>query len=259
MSRQQSSTRRRDAGAALFIAASLIAGATVFTSAARAQESVTLKAADGVQIRGAYYAASAGRPVILLFHQAGSNRAEYAPIAPRLVKAGYVCLAIDQRAGGPMWGEMNETVKTHGHSADYEQALPDLEAALAWAKARSPNQKVIVWGSSYSASLVFLLAAQHPQDVAAVLAFSPGEYLGDRRVAHAAAGVTAPIFVTSAKDEKEISAARVILAASPAPVKVQFVPKTAGVHGSSTLRADRNPQGAEENWAAVMQFLAGLH
>jgi hypothetical protein len=40
------------------------------------------------------------QPYILLSHQAGSNRAEYAPIAPRLVKPGFNCLAIDQRSGG---------------------------------------------------------------------------------------------------------------------------------------------------------------
>jgi len=35
----------------------------------------------------------------------------------------------------------------------------------------------VVWGSSYSAALVFLLAARHPGDVNGVVAFSPGEYL----------------------------------------------------------------------------------
>ncbi|MDB5708266.1 MAG: hypothetical protein JWL96_336, partial [Sphingomonas bacterium] len=34
----------------------------------------------------------------------------------------------------------------------------------------------------------------------------------------------------------------------------QYVPK-AGVHGSSTLIATKDPKGAEDNWAAVMAFL----
>lgn len=259
MSWQPSSTMQGSANVALFLARAIALGAAVLASATQAQENVSLKAADGVQIRGAYYSASPGSPMVLLFHQADSNRAEYAPIAPRLVKGGYACLAIDQRAGGEMWGTDNETVKALGHSAEYEKALPDLEAALAWAKTKSPNQKVIVWGSSYSASLVFLLTARQPTDVAAVLAFSPGEYLGGHKVAQAAAQVTAPIFVTSAMDEQEIAAARNILAASPGKVKVQFIPRIAGVHGSSTLRSDRNPLGAEQNWAAVIQFLQGIH
>jgi hypothetical protein len=47
-----------------------------------------------------------------------------------------------------------------------------------------------------------------------------------------------------------------ILDASPAVDKIQFIPQIAGIHGSSMLRKDQNPDGAEENWAAVKQFLA---
>jgi hypothetical protein len=35
---------------------------------------------------------------------------------------------------------------------------------------------------------------------------------------------------------------------------VRFVPSH-GVHGSSTLIAARNPEGAEANWRAVLDFL----
>jgi hypothetical protein len=96
--------------------------------------------------------------------------------------------------------------------------------------------------------------------IAKVLAFSPGEYLSEGSVdpkpvvANAAKRVTAAIFVDSAADQDEIEAARVILAASPSSVKVQYVPKH-GVHGSSTLRKDKDPAGYDENWAAVRAFL----
>lgn len=225
-----------------------------------ARETVTLTASDGVRVYGDFYpAASSTRPWILLFHQAGSNRAEYAPIAPRLVKLGFNCLAIDQRAGGGMWGQQNETARHLGRDAGYFDALKDLEAALAWARSRSNNGKIIVWGSSYSAALVFPLAAAHREEVAGVLAFSPDEYLDDQQIVHrSAARISVPVFVTSAKDEGEISAARSILAAVPARQKTQFVPRTAGVHGSSTLRADENPAGESENWKAVEAFLKGF-
>ena len=36
--------------------------------------------------------------------------------------------------------------------------------------------------------------------------------------------------------------------------KKQYVPKV-GIHGSSTLRADRDPSGAEANWTQVTRFL----
>jgi len=149
--------------------------------------------------------------LILLFHQAGSNRGEYATIGPMLATLGFNALAIDQRSGGNAWERSNDTIKRLGKSTGYDEALPDLEAALQWAKSSGETGPIILWGSSYSAALVFLLAASHPREVNAILAFSPGEYLrGPSTVRKAAAQVSIPIFVTSAKDPKEIAVAKSI-------------------------------------------------
>lgn len=220
-----------------------------------AGEPVSLSAADGVRVFGELnHAEGKPRAMVLLFHMAGSNRGEYAEIAPRLAALGFDSLAIDQRSGGSAWGRANETVRNLGRSTDYLPALADLEAALAYAVARKPALPVVVWGSSYSAALVFLLAARHPAEVSALLAFSPGEYLGGASVEASAAKVRAPSFVTSASDPGEISAAAALLAAEPATFKRQFKPQ-AGVHGSSTLRAGDNPAGWRANWEAVEAFL----
>jgi pimeloyl-ACP methyl ester carboxylesterase len=117
---------------------------------------------------------------------------------------------------------------------------------------------VVLWGSSYSAALVFEVAAEHPRVVAAVVAFSPGEYLEDNHaVARASAHVSVPIYVTSSPAPDEVRAAKEIAAASPAKIKTRFVPKF-GVDGASTLIADRDPKGASENWARVQAFLDRL-
>ena len=226
---------------------------------ALAQQDVTLTAADGVKITGTYYpAAKASAPIILLFHQAGSNRWEYAPIAPRLVAAGFSCLAIDARHGGEMWGHSNETMARLGKEAGYLEALPDLEAALAWARKENPSRKIVVWGSSYSSCLVFVLAAKHPGEIAGLLSFSPAEYFKSNPslVHDASAKVKIPVFITSAKDPEEEEAARSIFDATASKKEsVLYVPQSGGVHGSSTLRADRNAEGAEQNWTAVLAFL----
>ncbi len=213
----------------------------------------SFRAADGVGVFSTHLRAIATPPraTVLLFHMAGANRAEYAPIAPELVRRGCETLAIDQRSGGNDFGARNETVQ--GSDPGFLAALPDLEAALAWARAPGHGRVVLV-GSSYSAALIFLLAARNPGAVAAILAFSPGEYLRGTSVREAAARVDCPVFVTSAADADEIAAARTILAAVRAPVKVQFVPE-AGPHGASLLRADRNPRGAAAAWRAVDRFL----
>src|SRR6185437_3692514 len=141
---------------------------------------------------------------------------------------------------------------------DEPQSYPsyrDIAAALQWAISSGETGPIIPWGSSYSAALVFLLAASHRPEIKAILAFSPGEYLrGSSTVRKAAAQISIPIFATSAKDPKEIAVAKSILDASPSVDKI--IPQIAGVHGSSTLRKDQNPDGVEENWVAVKHFLA---
>jgi dienelactone hydrolase len=216
---------------------------------------VTFAAADGVEVTADLYGNAAGTraPIVLLFHQAASNAGEYAEIAPRLVALGWNALAVDSRAGGRMWGRTNRTVMRLGRSTDFLTAYADLEAALAWATSRGYAPPLAVWGSSYTSALVFRLAAEH-REVGAVMSFSPGEYLGpDEPVRAWAARVDVPVFVTTATGH-EVATAKRILDASPSALKVQHVPET-GVHGSSTLREDRNPGGTPGNWAALTAFL----
>lgn len=213
---------------------------------------VTFKAADDLTIFARSYPAVKPRAVILLFHQADSSKGEYTEIAPRLRDAGYTAIAIDQRSGGKLYGD-NETVALLGKSTDYLEAKPDLQAALDFAS--QSKLPVILWGSSYSSSLAFPLAAENPGKVKAILAFSPGEYFPDKAlVKTAAARVAVPVFITSSSDSGEIAEAKAIAAAVPGGRAEQYVP-AAGVHGSSTLIAAKDPKGAEANWAAVMAFL----
>lgn len=216
----------------------------------------TIVARDGVAIAANVYAnASPTAPVILLFHEAGSNKDEYDSIAPRLVLAGYAAIAIDQRSGGDLFGSTNATVARRGHEAPYLEVVRDMDATLAYARRAFPHARVYAWGSSYSAALVFAFAARHPHEIAAVLAFSPGEYFANKQfVRSAARRVRVPVFVDSAADPQEERAAHEIAAAVRAKIVVDYVPR-AGVHGSATLRDDADSAGAAENWDAVMAFL----
>jgi dienelactone hydrolase len=215
-----------------------------------------LKAADGVTVHATRYPAERARAVVLLFHQANGSAAEYKAIAPRLAALGYEVLATDQRSGGDLFGP-NRTVNANGRSSDFLSAEPDLDAALAWARQR--ELPVIVWGSSYSAALVFRLAARHPGDIAALVAFSPGEYLGrPDAVRSAARQLSLPIFAAAASDPEEQAALRTIVDAAPSQTETAYLPSTGGIHGSSTLDASRNPTGADAAWISVTEFLKQL-
>jgi pimeloyl-ACP methyl ester carboxylesterase len=221
--------------------------------------SIDFPTAGGIDARADLYEPKGrSETLILLFHQAGWSRGEYREIAPKLVEAGYRVMAVDQRSGGAINGVANETAKRaakKGQTQDYLHAYADLEAALAHARKALKAKRVIVWGSSYSASLVFRLAAEHAQEVAAVIAFSPGEYFekdkGPRYVESLARRVTQPVFVTSSRDERK--QVKPIFDAAPTTRKALLTPPTKGRHGSRALWSESPDH--EVYWAAVNEFL----
>lgn len=216
-------------------------------------QAVSFQAADGVTVFANYRPVPNARALIILAHQAGANRAEYATIAPRLVAEGFATLALDQRSGGTMFGAANRTVQALGRSATFDEAQADIEAAVLWAEAK--GRPVLLLGSSYSSALATKVAADHPE-LAGLLLFSPGEYLTDGgSVLAAARRLRVPLFVTSAGELDELADARAIVAAAPVADKVLLRPDGSAVHGASTLTAELNPAGADGVWNAMNGFL----
>lgn len=221
---------------------------------------VTFPSADGLDVTAdLYWAGSADAPFIILFHQARYSRGEYLEIAPKLNALGYNCLALDQRSGDTCNDVANETAraaKGKNLPSSYEDAYPDLEAALQYVMEQYAPNQLIAWGSSYSASLTLILASEHPREVQAALAFSPGEYFRyqDQSVADYAARIKQPVFITSARSEE--SSWRPIAKKIRSSGCVFFVPEESGVHGSSAL-FESTPNNAEY-WTAVEGFLASL-
>lgn len=220
-----------------------------------AQETTILTASDGLKVYSSFYpAVGRAKATVLAFHQAGSNKSEYATIAPRLTKLGFNVLALDQRSGGSNSDGKNETVENAGGKQyGYLETLPDLEAALEFAKTdeRTKGGKLIAWGSSYSSSLVFLLAQKHPE-IKAVMAFSPSDSYLEKSglVFEAAKTLRASVFI--ACTSSEVTDAKNIFKLVPHKNKVLFVPKGIGFHGSSALNL---PLSSKEYWAATEQFL----
>ena len=221
---------------------------------------VTFPTTDNLTVTAdLYWTGDANAAFILLFHQADYSRGEYLEIAPKLNALGYNCLAVDQRSGGGVNDVINETykvAKAAGLPTSYTDAYADLQSALSYVESTYAPRKLIVWGSSYSSSLALILASEHPDEIAAVLAFSPGEYfmLDGKKVADYAANITQPAFITSAKSEGK--SWRGIADQIKSAGSVFFVPEGNGRHGSSALF--EKTANSAEYWTAVEQFLASL-
>lgn len=231
---------------------------TAFPS--QAAEPITLETSDGITVYGDLYRANrdTSAPVILLFHQGGGDaRGEYGPIVQRLVTAGYHALAVDQRKGGDRFGETNRTVKGLSDTEyGYCDAYPDLEAALVKVRELGFNGSIVAWGSSYSAALVFRLAAENPDDIAAVLAFSPasGGPLADCAPGLYSADLEMPVLALRPMSEMDVPSVPPQLERFRNDGHAVYVADP-GVHGSSMLVPERVGADTEETWSVVMAFL----
>ena len=221
-------------------------------------QSVKFMASDGQSVFADVYrhTSSQADPLIILFHQAGSNgRGEYADIVPRLLKNGYDILLVDQRSGGSYFGFENRTVQARGKSTKYCAAYPDLEGALAYAKTLNPQGPIFAWGSSYSAALVMKLAGEHGKDLAGVLSFSPatGRAMGACNANHFISSVHIPAL--GMKPAREMDATgQAQKRAFEAQGLDYFVAKD-GVHGSSMLVKSRTHKDVEPAWTRTLAFL----
>lgn len=222
---------------------------------------VTATTSDGVEIHGETWFADldAEAPLILLFHQGGSSaRGEYGPLVGWLNENGFRAIGWDLRAGGDRHGVPNRTVEALAADAATEfcDAMPDLEAALAHALSQGLAEQVVVWGSSYTGSLVFGLAARHPEHVAAVIAFSPasGGPMAGCTAENWLDEVRAPVFALRPASEMERESSRQQRAVLEA-AGVRFEIVENGVHGSSMLVDERTGHDMRELRDRVSSWL----
>lgn len=239
------------------LAASLLCAGFCLCAAAHA-ETVMTKAADGVTVYGETYYADlpASAPMLSLFHQAGANgRSEYGPLTDWLNGLGYRVIAWDQRSGDGHFGEENRTATEASGPDGYCDAYPDVEAGVAYAHEAAQGAPLVIWGSSYSASLVWRAAAEHPDEINGVVAMSTatGGKLDQCGAKRGLPDLVDPgLAVWPKKEEGQAKALSKLLSAKN--VEVHIVDD--GVHGSSTLVDERTGHDMSAARAKVADWLS---
>ncbi len=222
-----------------------------------AQEKVTFFAEDGLEITADLYEVDTDKPFVILFHQAGSSRGEYRSIANKILKFGYNCLAVDLRSGGESNFIQNHTALLaieKGYSSDYLSSVKDMKAAIHWAKERN-NKQVVLFGSSFSASLSLLIAKENPE-VKAVIAFSPGEFFTPKLdIQSSIKDLDKPVFVASSHRERPFI--DTLLAFVPEENKSIYAPGEGGEHGAKSLW-NSNPNN-QEYWLSLTMFFSKIN
>ncbi|NQY13494.1 MAG: alpha/beta fold hydrolase [Henriciella sp.] len=249
-------------GTVLGLSACAVAPSLSTNGAALPIGDVSTQAPDGIAVYGTTYFADLPETaqLIVLFHQGGSNaRGEYAPLIPWLNQNGYRLIAWDLRAGGDLYGEENRTAQAMlpAKATSYCEAYGDMQAALEFSVEYSATNSAIIWGYSYSAALVFHLAADAPDQVSRLVAASPAS--GPPMAACLARArlddLTRPALVLRPASEMRSPSAqeqKQLLEDAQIPVWVL----EDGVHGSSMLVDSRTEANMSEFRAAVIAWLA---
>lgn len=221
-------------------------------------QKVEFQSLDSLLITANLYEVDPSKPIMVLCHQANFCKYEYSGIAERFNELGYNCLAIDQRSGGPIADQPNETwlrAFEQGKPYDYLDAEQDIIAAIDYAFEKY-QQKVILMGSSYSSTLCVYQGLENDK-VSAVISFSPGNYFAVERgdLIEPLIKFEKPFFFTAARHEMPY-VRELVLGRKRNANQIVFSPEGEGWHGARALWPTQ--EGGEEYWMALEDFLEDL-
>ncbi len=150
--------------------------AVVPPTGAEIHERVSYQADDGVIIIAEYLvpAGATKPPVVLLLHQFGGNRGQWASLVPKLVAAGYAVLGADLRSFGQSTRALRDGREERYQLIDLDDLEKDVAAAIAWLKTRPEidDGRIAVIGASVGANMAYVAAGEFPE-VKTAIAMSP--------------------------------------------------------------------------------------
>ena len=125
--------------------------------------SVTYQTEDGVRIVASWFVPRDAKspPVVVLLHEQDGTRAQWDPLVPVLVNAGYAVLAPDLRGFGGSTTIVRDGQEEPYQFANRPDALLDVEAALKWLKSQREvdSGRVGVIGYSWRLGLLVVNVA----------------------------------------------------------------------------------------------------
>lgn len=229
------------------------------TPSPSATTSVDIKTYDGLKVNNIItFVPPATKPFVVFLHQSNWNLHEYDEISKRFLELGYNSAAIDLRYGREMNGVPNLTyleAVNRKKNTDYVSSMEDIRSTVEAVKKRYAKGDVILFGSSISASLALLFASKNKR-IAAVIAFSPGEYFPGNNALKKEIDLKIPIFIAGSKEERQ-SLIPIFMSAQ-STFKVLFTPKDKhGQHGAKALWESNDAH--EEYWKSLENFLDNVY
>jgi dienelactone hydrolase len=194
---------------------------------------VSFKAADGVELKGSFYAPERGGPALLLLGNCTAERQAYDTVATMLRSAGYVVFTVDLPR--------------------VDKASADVDSAIAFMKTQptvNARALAVVGAGQCGASQAVGASERHPEIRTVVLLSGGADANGEAFIKKSA---NLPVLgVASADDQKAVASVKKTISASANPYSRADMPEGAG-HG--VVMFDKYPDLAAD---VVLWFRANL-
>lgn len=222
------------AGRAAFLIL-LVVSSSALAQAPPAQRDVTIRATDGGNLRGTYYAAAQPGPAVLLLHMCNTTRKSWEPLAPQLAAAGIHTLSVDYRGFGESDGDRFDGMTPQDAQRTVTEKWPgDIDAAyeVLLSQPGVDRTRAGAAGGSCGVNHAVQLARRHSE--VRSLALLAGA-LDPESIAYITETPWLPIFAAAANDDQYDNSApetmRWILALSGNP-RNKFAGFKDGKHGT---------------------------
>lgn len=207
---------------------------------------VTLKAADGTELKGTYYAAEKPGPGLLLLHQCNADRTTWATFATAAAARGIHVMTLDFRGFGESGGPRFE--RSEAQQATIRDTWPgDVDAAFAFLTTREGVDKARIGaaGASCGVNQATQLARRHPE-VRSVVLLSGGVEPNAREHIRNTPGLSV-LAVGSLDDGNIVQTMRWITGWSAHPAS-KFVEYKAAGHGTEMFAVESGLQPMMLEW-----------
>ena len=207
---------------------------------------VTLKAADGTQLKGTYFAADKPGPGLLLLHQCNRDRTAWTEFATAAAARGYHVFTMDYRGFGESEGPRFDNFQNQ--QATLRDKWPgDVDAAFTFLSTREgvDKNRIGAAGASCGVNQSAQLARRHPE-VKAVVLLSGGVEPNAREYIRNTPSL-AVLAAASLDDGQIVPTMRWITSWSSHPASKFIEYKTAG-HGTDMFAPEPGLQPAMLDW-----------
>jgi dienelactone hydrolase len=248
-----SRARTRFARLTLAFAAAFLLGAALTRAGEAPGDSpdpqiVTLKAADGTQLKATYFGANQPGPGVLLLHQCNQQRKNWEGLAKELSAIGIHVLTLDYRGYGDSQGTPIPDMESADWKTKFLDKLPsDIDVALEYLESQPGVTRHImgIGGASCSVNQAIHAAERHSEIKSLVLLSGGADRKGR---AFVRGDEKLPVLLVGADDDLNVVPTMQWLFTLCKNPGSRFVRYPTGGHGTDLFAAHKGLEGTIVDW-----------